>query len=459
MKVAPRKATLSHRALTPDEPFLAKTGLSEPISLTADTQQEGQNGYTVACGESLYIEAGCDRASKSLASGEINKNRSARANSRGLHLVSRFVQRLVAIPWSRQEYSGTLTRQPSPLRYDPYGAMGLTPLLGLPDFLASEHLQSFAGVVFVAFVSFLYSVLILRCTQEYAIFANFASRETHKEGVAMTVAFESIAEIDEQVSQIEKKNRASSEHLEQISKLEKQFQTHSEPAEIADEINQIKCTVHEANEITQRRDFYLLSKKVEQVISEIERFHQLYQEPLPDKVFSDLRSNLETHQRSLDYLKKALKLPGSKNGKNLSRTVTKLEKIAFGLKGNLELFPYHVIQMIDSGYREILEQIKQEGFEATKGKGEPFVPGIKKFEVQLIQRLESIVKLTEKAKAYVISTQSAEAKAIERLESLDSIEWETALEPEQEINIEAMNAWLEKRGYKTQVPCEDTSSG
>jgi len=64
----------------------------------------------------------------------------------------------------------------------------------------------------------------------------------------------------------------------------------------------------------------------------------------------------------------------------------------------------------------------------------------------------------EKAKAYVVSTQSAEAKAIERIQSIDSVEWETALEPEQEINVEAMNAWLEKRGYKTQVPFEDTPS-
>lgn len=298
----------------------------------------------------------------------------------------------------------------------------------------------------------------IRWFQRYAKFASFAYKGTQREGVAMAVAFEHLVEIDEQVSQIEEKNRVSSEHLEQISRLEKHIQSNPESATISDEITYIQCVVDKANNLTSNKKFYLLLKQVEQAIDEIKKFHLRHREPLPSKIFSDLENNLDTHRKSVKSIKKAIELLKVKEPKNIFCAARGMENFASALEGNLEFLSYHIIHDLDKNLRELVENIKKEGIQAAKGKGKPFIPGIKKFEKGAVSAIEHILALTEEAKAYVVSTQSAEAKAIERIQSIDSVEWETALEPEQEINVEAMNAWLEKRGYKTQVPFEDTPS-
>ena len=339
------------------------------------------------------------------------------------------------------------------------GALGLTPLLGLLEVLQPpKTLTSFPALLCMAICVCVVTFFSLRWFQKYAKFASFAYKGTQREGEAMSVAFEHITGIGEQVSQIEEKNRVSFEHLEQISRLEKHIQSSPESALISDEITYIQCLVDKANEITNNKKFYLLLKQVEQAIDEIKKFHLRHHEPLPDKVFSDLKNNLATHRKSIESIKRGIKLLEVKEPKNLLRTVRGLENFASALEGNLEFLPYYIIYDLDEKIRELVEKIKQEGIQLAKGKGTPFVPGIKKLEGRIISSLESIVVSTGKAKAFVLSTQSAEAKAIERIESLDSVEWETVREPGQEINIDKINERLKKRGYSIQLSRTESSS-
>jgi len=275
----------------------------------------------------------------------------------------------------------------------------------------------------------------------------------------MQVTFKEIDGVAEQISQIEGKNQATYEHLEQIYRLEKNIQDDVESAVMADEITQIQLIVHNANELTKSKKFYLLLEKVDQATCSIKSFHEKYNNPLPKRIFQDLQTNLETHKKSINAIEKSLaKLQVWTKSPQKSHTtenfLSGLESLSTSSEGNLEFFSYHLLDGLQACFKEMVDL----GYQGNnKSRGGPFIPVNKKHKERFNNIANKLVKQLEQAKVYILSTQSAEAKAIKRIESLDSIEWETARKPGQEINIDKINERLKKRGYNIQISCTESS--
>lgn len=291
---------------------------------------------------------------------------------------------------------------------------------------------------------------LLRCIQEHG------EKVPIKE-VVMAVDLDGIVEIGQQISQIEEKNRLVLEQLERVYALEKQIQNTSASAAMADDVTQIQCIVDRANQLTKEKKYYLLLQQVELAISEIKKFKARFQKELPRKIFDDLEDDLKTHQSSLNKFDKTIKkliLMRKHPQKNnyIKEFVNTFEVLPEVLEGNLEFFPYHSILDME----KILDAAIEGGSPKRKTQGRPFIPGAEKYQDRLLKAVQTLAQLTSNAKSLVLSTQSAEAKAIERLEQIDSIEWETISHSDQQIDIERMNAWIEKRGYKPQIPCKDS---
>ena len=344
--------------------------------------------------------------------------------------------------------------------YYPFGFLGLAPLLGLLEFLQKpKTLTSFPALLCMAICGCVITFFSLRWFQRDAKFASFASKGTQREEVVMSVAFKEIDEVAEQISQIEGKNQATCEHLEQIYRLEKNIRDDVTSAAIADEITQIQLIVHDANELTKSKKFYLLLEKVDQATCNIKSFHEKHQKPLPEGIFKDLCSNLETHKRSINAIERSLvKLQKWTKSPQKSYAIedflSGLESLSTSSEGNLEFFSYHLLDGLQICLKKMADP-KYQGNSESGGK--PFISISKKHKERFNSIVSKLVEQLEQAKAYILSTQSAEVKAIERIHSTDKLpKYITVAEAGGTIDLTKLNERLKKRGYNIQIPCEDS---
>ena len=215
---------------------------------------------------------------------------------------------------------------------------------------------------------------VLRWEQISITFVGVESLRAIQKGVTMSVALKEMDKVAGQIAQLEEESRATSEHLKQIAVLEKNI-NNCTPAAVADEITQIQLTVDEANRLADERKFYFLMRKIDETISKIEKFHENYEYPLPQKIFDDLGKNLETHQKNIKNLERSLKrlrksLRDARNSKRITSingVVRELEGFAEASEGNLEFFPYGLLRELEDSLRSMKGEKTSKTNHTTKG--------------------------------------------------------------------------------------------
>ncbi len=256
--------------------------------------------------------------------------------------------------------------------------------------------------------------------------------------------------------------------LESIKcELDEKYQQDSLAGKTVDDIRKIQCIVDDAKRISFSNELLLderikeVLNKIKEAISKISEFDKEQQKTLPDKVFQDLNKILHSCQEKLESLRK--KLESIRNSLTPITTITKkieessskrvfqdwaetIEVFAEGLEELFEVSSEIPLGIIEDFAKNLL-LITAKKSQITTRKDE--------YRRRLKYAAKFILGLVREKRYESLNENSAEAKAVKRLENTEEIEWVTVLEPEQPINIDKINTRLKKRGYNIQILCED----
>jgi len=114
-------------------------------------------------------------------------------------------------PWNGQDCSRVVASQPSPLRSDPFGALGLTELQ-----LTARDLLDITPALwgFATFFMFFTLTCVLRCRQTHTVIANLVHRKRPAKDIVMLARFEEYVPEDLIGGNLEDKVEILREHLE-----------------------------------------------------------------------------------------------------------------------------------------------------------------------------------------------------------------------------------------------------
>lgn len=236
-----------------------------------------------------------------------------------------------------------------------------------------------------------------------------------------------------------------------------------------DDIRKIQCIIDDATKageesrvrLDERINKVLL--KVEEAISKIKDFHKEYKESLPDKVFDDLKSllnsckqKLDAFRKKLEFIKKSItpitaiqqRLEVNSEKRVFQDWAEKVEVFADALEECFELFPETPLGVFEDFARGLLTITSAKSHETTRKEG---------YKRRLKYAASFILGIIRKRRYESLTENSAEAKAVRRLEeNFEETEWIPVLEAEQDINIDKINTRLKQRGYKIKIPCGDS---
>ncbi len=256
--------------------------------------------------------------------------------------------------------------------------------------------------------------------------------------------------------------------LESIKcELEEKYQQDSLAGKTVDDIRKIQCIVDDATRISVSNELLLderikkVLNKIKEAISKINEFDKEQKRTLADKVFQDLNKILNSCQEKLESLRKKLesiinsltpitristKLEESSNKRVFEDWAETIEVLAEGLEELFEISSDIPLGIIEDFARNLL-LITAKKSQINTRKDE--------YRRRLKYAAKFILGLVREKRYESLNENSAEAKAVKRLENTEEIEWVTVLEPEQPINIDKINTRLKKRGYNIQILCED----
>ena len=240
-------------------------------------------------------------------------------------------------------------------------------------------------------------------------------------------------------------------------------------AEATDVLRDIQCIVDEIKkvdlsiQINFHGQIKIAFDKINQAILKIKKFQEQYANNvlIPPQVFEDIQetikncsSQLNTFEEVLKFISKSiepLKLIKVKLEKSSNKDVLKIwaeaiEILAEGLEAFIDLCPENQLIIVENFAVELLAITAN--INSTMTKREVFRRRIR-------YAATFILHTVKKKKLEFLNKNSAEMKAVERLEKFEEIEWIPVLEVEQDINIDKINARIKKRGYKIKLPCND----
>ncbi|MDF5719036.1 MAG: hypothetical protein PUP91_00810 [Rhizonema sp. PD37] len=250
--------------------------------------------------------------------------------------------------------------------------------------------------------------------------------------------------------------------------LEEKYQQDSLAGKTVDDIRKIQCIVDDATRTISVTNQQLLDErikealnKIQEAIAKINEFDKEQKTTLPNKVFQDLTKILNSCQEKLESLRKKLesirnaltpittittKIEESSNKRVFQDWAETIEILAEGLEEMFEISSDIPLGIIEDFARNLL-LITAKKSQITTRKDE--------YRRRLKYAAKFILSLVREKRYESLNENSAEAKAVTRLENTEEIEWVTVLEPEQPINIDKINTRLKKRGYNIQILCED----
>jgi hypothetical protein len=297
-------------------------------------------------------------------------------------------------PWNRQEHSGSLARQPSSLRYDPYGAMGLTPLLGLLEFLqVPKSLTSFPALLCMALCVCVTAFFSLRWIQEYVIFTYFASRETQREGVKMAVLDQALnGGLEKDVAKnvisenLGEKLDAAREHFE------KAFRGQALSTAVLTELDAVNKLI--TDRPSGKKPLVTLSQKLREGSDRILLLAKRYEKCLSQELYKSLNS----YSRTLDEWANACKAVSSMpkqlcpnmTGNTIRKWLAGIEVFAQIIDEEITTIPSEIIEFIKDLSDHSLMATEQSGWETIqKEKYRKQIRYTSSFIAQKIKQLEA----------------------------------------------------------------------
>lgn len=240
-------------------------------------------------------------------------------------------------------------------------------------------------------------------------------------------------------------------------------------AKATDELRDIQCIVDEIKKIDLSIKINLHGQikiaidKINQAISKIKVFQTQYgyQELIPTQVFDDIQeainncnNQLNSFEEVLNFILKSVKpvnlinvnLEKNSNKDTLKIWAEAIEILAEGLEELVNFCPEIQLGILEDLAAQLLLITAKSNSSMTKREG---------FRKRIRYAATFILNTVKKKKLELLNKNSAEAKAIERLENSEEIEWIPVLEVEQDINIDKIHARLKQRGYKIKLSCKD----
>lgn len=313
---------------------------------------------------------------------------------------------------------------------------------------------------FTTFVSFVRRQWALICRHIYQLSEKFSlQRADRKENYMVAI-------LDKEIDQVIAVEVSCTIHnrLDQIrpdiESLERIFQKDCKSAEIADDFTRILRSIDELDGSVKLKNIAFIMEKIEATISCVKDFHEKHKTSVPNEIFGKLHDatkfckNLiqraEELLEALENISAAPSLEDNSGKEVLEIWAVNYTEIARVLEEIPDFPKENVLDLIERLSRFVLGKTTKKY--SKSGRREIY-------RKQLRTAANSVLVLIGRRRLSRLESRSAESKAIERLrDNQGTTEWITVHEPEQEINIDKINARLRKRGYNIQVSHQNPPS-
>lgn len=240
-------------------------------------------------------------------------------------------------------------------------------------------------------------------------------------------------------------------------------------AKATDDIRKIQYIVDQLKKIDLSIDknlhgqIKIAIEKINQAISKIKNFQEQYgyKESIPTQVLDDIqevikncKNQLNSYEEVLNFILKSaepatlinVKLEKNSNKDTLKIWAEAIEILAEGLEELINICSETHLGIFEDFALQLLLITAKSNSSMTKREG---------FRRRIRYVATFILNSVKKKKLELLNKNSAEAKAIERLEKSEEIEWIPVLEVGEDINIDKIDERLKQRGYKIKLSCKD----